>query len=70
MKRFLMPALFIAAIYLGSYFIVRATYAEVWSKDGRAYVLFPNSLIYYLYRPLSYLDATLTEMRFHIGAHQ
>ncbi len=66
--------LIVAVIYFGGYFAFRSTNAEVWVKDNKTYVIFQNSTIgkttYYLWRPLSYLDAKLTKMRFHIGPHQ
>ena len=46
--------------------------AEVWEKDGNAYVIFPDDKVYlyYLYRPLSYVDGAVTGMKFHIGQHR
>ena len=38
-----------------------------------AYVIFPpgyGGALYYLWRPLSYLDGVITGVRFHIGPHQ
>jgi hypothetical protein len=56
-------------LYVAGYLAVRQTYSEVWERDGKVYVLFPSSGIYYLFRPVTYLDAALTGMRFHIGPH-
>jgi hypothetical protein len=45
----------------------------VWERDKRAYVIFPEgygSALYYLWRPLSYVDGALTTMGFHIGPHR
>ena len=69
MKRFILVAL---AAYCAGYLAIRATQAEVWERDGNTYVLFPESPIalWYLYRPLTLLDARLTGMRFHIGPHR
>lgn len=69
MKR---AALVVVAIYLVGYLALRLLNAEVWDQDGNTYVIFPKQPIalYYLYRPMTYLDATLTGMRFHIGPHQ
>jgi hypothetical protein len=59
------------AIYLLSYTAIRIVNAETWEKDQQVYVIFPKSpiAIYYLFRPLSYLDAKVTGMNFHIGPH-
>ena len=60
------------AIYLLSYTAIRIVNAETWETDQQVYVIFPKSPIalYYLFRPLSYLDAKVTGMKFHIGPHQ
>jgi hypothetical protein len=71
MKRLI---LILAVLYFGGYVAFRSANAEVWAKDNQTYVIFQNSTIgksaYYLWRPLSYLDAKLLGMRFHIGPHQ
>lgn len=58
-------------VYLLSYAAIRVLNAETWEKDQQVYVIFPKSpiAIYYLFRPLSYLDAKVTGMKFHIGPH-
>lgn len=68
--RYLAAALI--GLYLLGYIVLRVINAEVWDKDGQTYVLFPASPIalYYVYRPLTYLDGELTGMRFHIGLHR
>jgi hypothetical protein len=44
---------------------------EIWEEDENAYVIFPeNKILYYVYRPVSLIDAEITGMRFHIGRHQ
>lgn len=58
------------AVYLVGYFAFRQTHIEVWQNDSRAYVIFPGSALYYLWRPLTYIDGALTGMQFHIGPHQ
>jgi len=58
------------ALYLGSYTVFRTSNTEVWEKDNEEYVIFQNKAVYYLYRPLSLIDARMTEMKFHIGPHQ
>jgi hypothetical protein len=69
-RRKLIAALF--AVYVLSYFLFRNTNIETWDKDGNQYVIFPKNQvwIYYLYRPLTYVDSKLTTMRFHIGRHE
>jgi hypothetical protein len=59
------------AVYVWSYTVFRQSRTEVWQRDGLPYVIFPEGdrLVYYLFRPLTYLDGALTGMRFHIGSH-
>lgn len=70
MKRVAIILAVFALVYLGSYIFVRQTYVEVWERDSNAYLLFPNTFLYYLYRPLSLVDAKVSGLRFHIGPHQ
>jgi len=69
MKRVLV--IVVAAYFIG-YLALRTMNAEVWSEDGQVYVLFPEQpvALYYVYRPLTYLDGLFTGMRFHIGPHR
>lgn len=62
----------LVAAYLIGYLVMRATRTETWERDGRAYVIFPAGAapLYYLYRPLSYLDQALTGTGAHVGPHQ
>lgn len=62
----------VAFFYILSYVIYRNNRIEIWSKNEKSYVIFPQNQkwIYYLYRPLSYVDGKITGMRFHIGPHQ
>lgn len=62
----------VVLIYFLSYIGLRQTHKEIWEKDGNAYVIFPenNLSVYYIFRPLSYLDNRITGMRFHIGQHR
>jgi hypothetical protein len=70
-KRFLLIAIGVLIAYVGSYAGFRASHIERWDRDGMDYVIFPkNPTLYYLYRPLTYLDARITGMRFHIGPHR
>lgn len=69
-KKLMIFALAILMFYLLSYIVFRQTHIEVWEKDQNAYVIFPeNKFLYYFYRPLTYTDGVLTNMRFHIGQH-
>jgi hypothetical protein len=70
-KRALVIIVALLLVYVGSYVCFRTMHIERWERDGREYVIFPRSTaVYYLYRPLTYLDAQLTGMRFHIGPHR
>ncbi len=61
----------IVLLYFSGYIIFRQTNMEIWEKDKNAYVIFPeNKILYYVYRPVSLIDAEITGMRFHIGRHQ
>jgi hypothetical protein len=61
-------------VYVGAYVIFPHARTEVWQRDQPAYVTFPDggsgALLYYAWRPLSYVDGALTGMRFHIGPHR
>jgi len=61
----------VLGLYLASYAAVRWAWVETWERDQQAYVLFPVKALplYYVFRPLTYLDSRLTGMRFHIGPH-
>jgi hypothetical protein len=67
-----LAAAVLATAYAGSYLVLRHQWCERWERDGRIYMVYPKAatVLYYLYRPLSYADAALTGMRFHIGPHQ
>jgi hypothetical protein len=71
-KRAAFIVLCLAVVYLGSYAWFRSVHVERWDHDGRDYVIFPPqmSALYYVYRPLSYVDGRLTGMRFHMGPHR
>ena len=71
--RKLVAPLVVIALYVGSYLLFRHANVEVWVRDQYPYVIFPagvGTVLYYVWRPLSYVDAKLTGMRFHIGPHQ
>ena len=59
-------------LYALSYVWFRQSRTETWEKDGNDYVIFPEDKVYlyYIYRPLSYVDGTVTGMKFHIGQHR
>lgn len=59
-------------LYIGAYFEFRRTHIEVSASDRHSYVIFPadREIVYYIFRPLSYIDSMITDMRFHIGPHR
>ena len=60
-------------LYVGGYAAFRQSHAEVWDRDRQTYVIYPETYgrpLYYLWRPLSYLDTALTGMQHHIGPHR
>jgi hypothetical protein len=58
-------------IYLSGYILIRQTRQEIWERDGKTYVIFPdNKVFYYLYRPLSITVGKLTGIGSHIGEHK
>ncbi len=71
-KKLALLALWVAALYGASYAWVRASRTEIWEKDGRPYVIFSKDQValYYLYRPIAYVDGAITGIGFHIGPHQ
>ncbi len=58
-----------AVVYVSGYLLFRMMQQEVWAADGKTYVIFPEAtlVLYYLWRPLMYLDGVLTGMAFHVG---
>jgi hypothetical protein len=70
MKRFFVIVLLVAAVYIGTYIWLRTSHVERWDRDGNNYVILPESgFVYYVYRPLTIIDAHLTGMRFHTGPY-
>jgi hypothetical protein len=58
-------------IYVPGYFLLRQIQQEIWERDGKTYVIFPeDKILYYLYRPLSVIDEKVTGIKFHIGQHR
>lgn len=72
MKRKILVGIILSGlIYLSGYVFLRQTRQEVWERDGKAYVIFPeDKILYYLFRPLSIIDKKLTGIEFHIGRHR
>lgn len=72
MRKAIAVAFLLFGVYLISYAAFRQANIEIWEKDQKAYVIFPESpvALYYFYRPLSYIDSKLTGMNFHIGPHR
>jgi hypothetical protein len=72
--RILSAVALVLVLYVGAYVWFRQTSTEIWERDKQAYVIFPagngGGALYYLWRPLSYVDGSLTGMRFHIGPHR
>ena len=58
-------------LYLGGYLMLRLLFTES-HTDELDYVIFPKDkpVLYYVFRPLSYADEYLTDMRSHLGPHQ
>ncbi len=60
----------LVALYIGGYLVYRAKHVQVWQVDDRTYVMFGSGAAWYLFRPVSRLDAAATGMRFHLGPHR
>lgn len=72
MRRLVWIVVLGAALYAAGYIVFRQAHAEVWSRDQRSYVMYPQSpgFWYFLFRPAAYLDERLTGMRSHRGPHR
>lgn len=73
LRRSIVAAALLAVLYVGGYLALHQTNIAVWERDRQTYLLFPQNYgvaLYYLSRPLSYLDGALTGLRFHIGPHR
>jgi hypothetical protein len=70
-RRLLRHLITLAVVYVAGYLAFRMMQQEVWAQDGKTYVIFPDGTLalYYLWRPLMYLDGALAGMAFHIGPH-
>ncbi len=70
-RKFLIAFAVLFTTYGLSYFLIRQTKQEIWERDGKIYVIFPeDKFLYYLYRPLSLIDEKITGIGFHIGQHR
>jgi hypothetical protein len=73
MSRVTLIVIVAIALYVGSYVAFRQSRVEIWERDKQAYVIYPEGAgraLYYLWRPLSDLDAAATGMSHHIGLHR
>jgi len=69
-QKVLIGVIFLFSIYFLGYIGHRQSHSEVWERDGKTYVIFPeNKFLYYFWRPLSYVDHKMTRLDFHIGPH-
>lgn len=70
-QKILIGAILLFSLYFLSYIWLRQSHSEIWEKDGKTYVIFPeNKVLYILFRPLSYVDNKITGIDFHIGQHR
>ena len=70
-QKILIGAIFLFSLYFLSYIWLRQSHSEVWEKDGKTYVIFPeNKILYLLFRPVSYVDDKITGIGFHLGQHR
>jgi hypothetical protein len=70
-RKVLIGAIVLFSIYFLGYIWLRQSQSEIWEKDGKIYVIFPeNKVLYYFFRPLSYIDNKITGIDFHIGQHR
>ena len=59
------------SLYFLGYIWLRQTHTEVWEKDEKSYLIFPgDKILYYFFRPISYIDGKITSIDFHIGQHR
>jgi|SRR5438128_2874446 len=70
MKRFLLLVGVAVVLYIAAYAGYRTMHTEVWAEDGRPYVIVGSRALWYLFRPLTRLDAATTGMGSHLGAHR
>jgi len=70
MKRILGLIVLAVVAYVAFYVVYRGGHREVWTGDGKTYVILGSRITWYAFRPLSYVDARATGMRFHLGPHR
>ena len=73
MSRILRLVIGALVLYAGATMAFRQTHAETWERDKQTYVIFPETYgrpVYYLWRPLAYVDSGQTGMLHHIGPHR
>ncbi len=72
MKKVLWVFVMVTIVYVMGYIVFRQSHLQYWPADKKIYVIFPASppVLYYLWRPMSYLDGRLTGMQFHKGPHR
>jgi hypothetical protein len=60
------------AVYVASHGVFRFANQQVWATNGVSYVLYPSdkAWVYYLFRPMAYLDGALTGTQTHTGPHR
>jgi hypothetical protein len=68
MKKRMKIIAILTALYVSSYLIFRNASIEIWHKDGGEWVNLKKgqTWIYYLYRPLIYIDTTLTTLHYNL----
>ncbi len=70
-RKFIAAFVVLSSAYVLSYIGLRQTRAEVREKDRKIYVIYPEDrALYYIFRPLSYIDGKLTGIGSHIGPHR
>ena len=70
-QKFLIGAILLFSLYFLGYIWLRQSHSEVWEKDGKTYVIFSDDkVLYYFFRPLSYVDNKITGIDFHPGQHR
>src|SRR5712691_12190476 len=70
MKRFLTIVGVAVVLYVAAYAGYRTMRTQVWAEDGRPYVIVSSRAVWYLFRPLTRLDAAATGMGSHLGPHR
>ena len=70
MKRLLTIAAVAVVLYVAAYVVYRTGHTQVWAEDGKPYIIFGSRASWYLFRPITRLDAAATSMRFHLGPHR